>query len=43
MTRPPHVAQGRGVLHDIFLWEDGSFEFTDGALPDMKMVPPRST
>src|SRR2546427_9590848 len=26
-------------IYDVFLWEDGQFEFTDGAQPDLKMVP----
>lgn len=26
-------------IYDIFLWEDGNFEFVDGELPDLKMVP----
>ena len=26
-------------IYDVFLWEDGNFEFTDGEQPDLKMVP----
>ncbi len=26
-------------IFDIFLWEEGDFEFVDGELPDLKMVP----
>lgn len=26
-------------VYDIFLWEEGNFEFVDGELPDLKMVP----
>ncbi|MEP6767254.1 MAG: DUF4388 domain-containing protein [Acidobacteriota bacterium] len=26
-------------IYDVFLWEEGSFEFVDGELPDLKMVP----
>jgi hypothetical protein len=26
-------------IYDIFLWEDGNFEFIEGAQPDLKMVP----
>ena len=26
-------------VYDIFLWEEGNFEFVDGDLPDLKMVP----
>lgn len=26
-------------IYDVFLWEDGTFEFMDGEQPDMKMVP----
>src|SRR5215472_15627095 len=26
-------------IYDVFLWEDGSFEFIDGEQPDLKMVP----
>ncbi len=26
-------------IYDVFLWDDGTFEFTDGELPDQKMVP----
>jgi hypothetical protein len=26
-------------IYDVFLWEEGSFEFVDGDLPDSKMVP----
>jgi hypothetical protein len=26
-------------IYDVFLWEDGTFEFIDGELPDTKMVP----
>src|SRR5438552_2141932 len=26
-------------IYDIFLWEDGTFEFMDGEVPDTKMVP----
>src|SRR5262249_1730871 len=26
-------------IYDMFLWEDGNFEFVDGELPDLKMVP----
>jgi hypothetical protein len=26
-------------IYDIFLWEDGTFEFIDGEQPDLKMVP----
>src|SRR5262249_31983191 len=26
-------------IYDVFLWEDGNFEFVDGELPDLKMVP----
>ncbi len=26
-------------IYDVFLWEDGTFEFHDGEQPDMKMVP----
>jgi len=26
-------------IYDVFLWEEGSFEFVDGQLPDLKMVP----
>src|SRR5713226_6099051 len=26
-------------IYDVFLWEDGTFEFMDGELPDTKMVP----
>ncbi len=26
-------------IYDVFLWEDGQFEFTDGTQPDLKMVP----
>ena len=30
-------------IYDVFLWEEGDFEFVDGELPDLKMVPCRST
>lgn len=26
-------------IYDVFLWEEGNFEFVDGELPDLKMVP----
>jgi hypothetical protein len=26
-------------IYDVFLWEDGSFEFIEGSQPDFKMVP----
>ncbi|MGH9316068.1 MAG: DUF4388 domain-containing protein [Thermoanaerobaculia bacterium] len=26
-------------VYDIFLWEEGNFEFVDGDLPELKMVP----
>ncbi|MEO8190504.1 MAG: DUF4388 domain-containing protein [Acidobacteriota bacterium] len=26
-------------IFDVFLWEEGDFEFVDGELPDLKMVP----
>jgi hypothetical protein len=26
-------------IYDVFLWEDGNFEFIDGEQPDQKMVP----
>src|SRR6266496_842437 len=26
-------------IYDVFLWEDGSFEFVEGSQPDFKMVP----
>lgn len=26
-------------IYDVFLWEEGNFEFVDGDLPDLKMVP----
>jgi hypothetical protein len=26
-------------IYDVFLWEDGNFEFMDGERPDLKMVP----
>src|SRR6266576_1059346 len=26
-------------IYDVFLWEEGSFEFVDGELPELKMVP----
>jgi hypothetical protein len=26
-------------IYDVFLWEEGDFEFIDGELPDLKMVP----
>jgi hypothetical protein len=26
-------------IYDVFLWEDGTFEFIDGEQPDLKMVP----
>ena len=26
-------------IYDIFLWTEGNFEFVDGELPDLKMVP----
>jgi hypothetical protein len=26
-------------IYDVFLWEDGNFEFVDGEQPDLKMVP----
>ena len=26
-------------IYDIFLWEDGTFEFMDGEIPDTKMLP----
>ena len=26
-------------IYDVFLWEQGNFEFVDGELPDLKMVP----
>ena len=26
-------------IYDVFLWEEGNFEFLDGKLPDFKMVP----
>ena len=26
-------------IYDVFLWEEGDFEFVDGDLPDLKMVP----
>src|SRR5215510_1248758 len=26
-------------IYDIFLWEDGTFEFAEGEEPEMKMVP----
>ncbi len=26
-------------IYDVFLWEDGNFEFVEGAQPDLKMVP----
>jgi hypothetical protein len=26
-------------IFDVFLWEEGTFEFTDGDLPELKMVP----
>jgi hypothetical protein len=26
-------------IYDVFLWEDGTFEFVEGAQPDLKMVP----
>lgn len=27
------------AIYDIFLWHEGSFEFADGDLPELKMVP----
>lgn len=27
------------AIYDVFLWEEGNFEFVDGELPDLKMVP----
>jgi Domain of unknown function (DUF4388) len=26
-------------IYDVFLWEEGNFEFVDGELPELKMVP----
>jgi hypothetical protein len=26
-------------IYDVFLWTEGNFEFVDGELPDLKMVP----
>jgi hypothetical protein len=26
-------------IYDVFLWQDGNFEFIDGEQPDLKMVP----
>jgi len=26
-------------IYDVFLWQEGSFEFVDGELPELKMVP----
>src|SRR6266511_2234957 len=26
-------------IYDVFLWDDGTFEFVDGEQPDLKMVP----
>ncbi len=26
-------------IYDVFLWDEASFEFVDGELPDLKMVP----
>lgn len=26
-------------IYDVFLWQEGSFEFVEGALPELKMVP----
>ncbi len=26
-------------IYDMFLWDEGNFEFVDGELPDLKMVP----
>ena len=26
-------------IYDVFLWEDGSFEFVEGSEPDQRMVP----
>jgi hypothetical protein len=26
-------------IYDVFLWEQGNFEFVDGELPELKMVP----
>ena len=26
-------------IYDLFLWQEGSFEFVEGALPELKMVP----
>lgn len=26
-------------IFDVFLWEEGNFEFVDGEVPDLKMVP----
>lgn len=26
-------------IYDVFLWQDGNFEFIEGELPDLKMVP----
>ena len=26
-------------IYDVFLWEEGEFEFMDGELPELKMVP----
>lgn len=26
-------------IYDVFLWEEGEFEFQDGELPELKMVP----
>ncbi len=26
-------------IYDVFLWEEGEFEFQDGQLPELKMVP----
>src|SRR5947199_906284 len=26
-------------IYDVFLWEDGHFEFVEGGQPDLKMVP----
>jgi hypothetical protein len=26
-------------IYDVFLWEQGNFEFADGELPELKMVP----
>jgi hypothetical protein len=26
-------------IYDVFLWDDGNFEFVDGEQPDLKMVP----